>query len=201
MKKKSRKKSNENNGMMTKVWGPAGWVFLHSSVMGYPVKIDKTNKDHRFRKKKTKLFFNNIGHIFPCRYCRDSYNIFIKKLPIDNFLDSRKSLSKWLYDIHNMVNKKLGVPKCDIPSFKEVYAQYDSYRADCRPTSKTERENRLAKGCVVPKDGRKKRCIIKIINVNENEKKIACEYDKTTKRSRKGTTKRSRKGTTKRSRN
>ena len=44
------KKSNENNGMMTKVWGPAGWVFLHSCVMGYPVKIDKSNKEHRLRK-------------------------------------------------------------------------------------------------------------------------------------------------------
>ena len=175
------KKSNENNGMMTKVWGPAGWVFLHSCVMGYPVKIDKSNKEHRLRKKQTKLFFNNVGHILPCRYCRDSYNVFIKKLPITKFLNSRRNLAKWLYDIHNMVNNKLGTPKCDIPTFKDVYNRYDSYRADCRPTSKKDRENRLAKGCVVPKDGRKKRCLIKVVDVNEEGKRIYCNCKKSTK--------------------
>ena len=164
------KKSQENNGMMTKVWGPAGWVFLHACVMGYPVKIDKSNKEHILRKKKTKLFFKTIGHIFPCKYCRDSYHQFIKKHPINKFLDSRKKLARWLYDIHNMVNNKLGIPKCDIPTFNDVYKRYNSYRADCRQTSKRERENRLAKGCVVPKDGRKKRCLIKIVDVNDKGK-------------------------------
>jgi len=65
----------------------------------------------------------------------------------------------------NKVNKKLGVPKCDIPTFKEVYQRYDAYRAKCRPTSPAERKKKLEKGCVVPKDGRKKKCVIKIVNV------------------------------------
>ena len=149
---------------MTKVWGPAGWIFLHSCVMGYPVKINRKSKEDRLRKRMMKRFFETIGYIFPCRYCRESYNIFIKELPIDKFLDTRKKLARWLYRIHNKVNKKLGIPQCDIPTFKEVYDQYDSYRAQCHRTTKRDRDDRLAKGCIVPKDGIRKKCIIKIIN-------------------------------------
>ena len=32
------------SGMMTKVWGPGCWLFLHCMVAGYPDKIDKKNK-------------------------------------------------------------------------------------------------------------------------------------------------------------
>ena len=62
--------------MMTKVWGPAGWVFLHSSVMGYPEKIDKHSHQDRKRKRETKKFFESIGYIFPCRYCRERSEIY-----------------------------------------------------------------------------------------------------------------------------
>lgn len=161
-KKQTRKVSDSSNGLMTKVWGPAGWIFLHSCAAGYPATIKSS--DDRRRKKKTKLFFETIGHIFPCKYCRDSYIKFIKELPIDKFLGSRKSLTRWLYRIHNKVNKKLGVPPCDIPSYNDVSDQYESYRAKCKPTTNKARLERIEKGCVVPKDGRKKRCVIKIIN-------------------------------------
>jgi len=165
----SRKKSttiatNQDNGLMTKVWGPAGWVFLHSCAMGYPVKIDTKNKEHKKRKRETKKFFESIGHVFPCRYCRDSYIRFIKELPITKHLDTRQSLCRWLYRIHNKVNKKLGIPKCEIPSLIDVNKRYETYRAKCHKTTKTEAADRVEKGCVVPQDGIRKRCIIKIIN-------------------------------------
>ena len=162
---KPKRSGQKNNGMMTRIWGPAGWVFLHSCVMGYPVEIDKKDKKDVARMKKTKLFFNTIGHILPCVYCRESYNKFIKELPIDNFLSSRKKLAKWLYMIHNKVNKKLGVPKCDIPSFDAVYKRYEQYRAKCHKTTKKEAEKNASKGCVVPKNGKKRKCVIKIIDI------------------------------------
>ena len=48
--------SNENNGLMTKIWGPPGWLFLHCVTMGYPVSMDSKNQEHKLRKKQTKLF-------------------------------------------------------------------------------------------------------------------------------------------------
>ena len=165
-KSRVRKRSGSvSNGMMTKVWGPAGWVFLHSCVMGYPLKINEKKPEDRKRKKKTKVFFETIGHIFPCIYCRESYQRFIKELPIDKFLDSRRKLANWLYQIHNKVNKKLGVPSCDIPSFNEVYGRYETYRAQCEKTTRKDRKERKEKGCVIPKDGKKKKCIVKVVNL------------------------------------
>lgn len=158
--------NNVNNGLMTKVWGPPGWMFLHSITMGYPLKINDFNENHIIRKNNTKLFFESIGHVFPCKYCRISYLKFIDELPIDNFLDSRKNLAFWLYQIHNKVNHKLGVPKCDIPSFKKIYQKFDSYRAECSKTTHSQRIKNLNKGCVVPKDGKKRKCVIKVIQVN-----------------------------------
>ena len=169
-RKKSAKTSSassaKDNGMMTKVWGPAGWVFLHSCAMGYPIKIDKKNKDHRKRKRETKKFFESAGYVLPCRYCRESYNNFIKELSIGRHLETRQSLCRWLYRIHNKVNKKLGVPKCEIPTFGNINKQYETYRAQCTKTTTNERQERLVKGCTIPKDGVRKKCIIQIINAS-----------------------------------
>ena len=32
--------SNSQNGIMTKIWGPAGWLFLHCVSFGYPTDPD-----------------------------------------------------------------------------------------------------------------------------------------------------------------
>ena len=163
-RKKSRKSArSKDNGMMTKVWGPAGWVFLHSCAMGYPIKIDKKDKEHRKRKRETKKFFESIGYVFPCRYCRESYMLFIKEAPLAGHLDTRQNLCRWLYKIHNKVNKKLGVPKCEIPRFADVNKRYETYRAQCHKTTKSERDERVEKGCIIPKDGIRKKCIINIV--------------------------------------
>lgn len=160
---------SENNGMITKIWGPPAWVFLHSVTMGYPVECDPENKDHIIRKNNMISFFNSIGHVLPCKYCRESYNEYINELPIENHLETRIDLAKWLYDIHNKVNYKLGIPLCDIPEFIEIYDRYEQYRAKCTITEQTtqkQREINKEKGCVVPHDGIPKTCSIEIKNIH-----------------------------------
>ena len=93
-------------------WGPSGWVFLHTITFNYPEKPTLNDK------KKYRLFFNLIGDMLPCKYCRNSYKIYIKYLPVDNFLNSRESLTYWLFYIHNLVNDK--VFKNDNTTFEEV---------------------------------------------------------------------------------
>lgn len=81
--------------MDTRKWGPGGWRLLHYIALEYDKK-DKPNKQHYIR------FFNNIQHILPCKYCRISFKEYIseERFNYDN-------ASKWLYKIHNSVNKKL----------------------------------------------------------------------------------------------
>lgn len=160
---------NVDNGMTTKIWGPPLWMGLHCITFGYPYAINPDNQNHKTKKEDYKMFFYYLGKVLPCKYCRESYMDFIKEHPIDNNLDTRKDITKWLYDIHNKVNDKLGVPPCSIPSHKETEEYYEQYRAKCSKTTTEERENSLAKGCITPATGKKKRCILKIVDCPKND--------------------------------
>ena len=160
---------NVDNGMTTKVWGSPLWFGLHCITFGYPYAINPTNPAHKTKEHDYKMFFYYLGRVLPCKYCRESYMDFMKDMPIDNKLKTRKQLTKWLYDMHNKVNDKLGVPECDIPSYEETFQFYEQFRAKCKKTTSEERENSLAKGCITPANGKKKRCILKIIDCDAND--------------------------------
>lgn len=162
---------NVDNGMMTKVWGPSGWLFLHCITFGYPYYIDSSNPDHAYKKQQYKLFFESLANVFPCKYCRESYKEFINDVKIDRFLNTREDLCKWLYLIHNKVNHKLGVPNNQIPSFKEVKTYYEQFRAKCKKTSEEERVKNKEKGCIRPADGTPKRCLIQVVKCNPEDMK------------------------------
>ena len=55
---------NVDNGMMTKVWGPPGWLFLHCITFGYPYVINPENPDHQNKKRDYALFFKAMGNVF-----------------------------------------------------------------------------------------------------------------------------------------
>lgn len=102
------KKYSSTAGLATKTWGPSGWFFLFSCVMGgYPVTYDDDNKEHRQIKRHFKNMFSSLGYTMPCVFCRESYKQFYKELDIEPFMVSRVQLMKWLYMIRDKVNKKL----------------------------------------------------------------------------------------------
>ena len=154
---------NLDNGLMTRLWGPSGWLFLHCVSFGYPYKIDPTNPEHIEKQNDYYRFFYYLGKVMPCKYCRNSYMDFFSKMSPMSKLGSRKEFTKWLYDIHNMVNEKLGVPQCEIPTFEEIEERYQSFRASCAPLTEQQRANNSVKGCVVPADGKPKRSVIKVV--------------------------------------
>jgi len=132
--------TNVDNGLMTRLWGPDYY-----------------------------RFFYYLGRVLPCKYCRNSYEEFFAKNSPMRHLGSREELSKWLYDVHNLVNDKLGVPACERPTFDEVKAQYETFRAACKPLTEKERTDKAGKGCIAPASGKPKRSVIKVV-----------EYDQTT---------------------
>ena len=84
--------------MESEVWGPSAWTFLHTVTLNYPE--EPTNEDI----KQHKIFFETLGNILPCRKCREHYNQSIIDEPVK--LDSKESLTKWLFNLHNKVNEK-----------------------------------------------------------------------------------------------
>ena len=131
---------NSNNGLITKIWGPGLWIGLHSISFGYPLKPSPEQKI------KYRDFFTLIGDVLPCSYCRDSYKNFlssgITKLTLE-VMENRETLTKWLYCLHEAVNRKLAVDYGI--SYKDVVKRYESFRAKC--TKKV-----VVKGCITPLD-------------------------------------------------
>lgn len=123
--------SNSDSGLMTKIWGGHFWIACHSITFGYPTSPTDEQRKHYFEHFKT------YEYILPCKYCRDSFSKFIREpdtlLSIDVF-ENRQTLTKWLYDIHNKVNNKLGVNYCF--TYNDLVEKYESFRAKCVPNEK-----------------------------------------------------------------
>lgn len=132
---------NKNNGLITKIWGGSGWTFNHAVSFGYP--LEPTTE----QKESYKQFFTLLGHVLPCKFCRESYMEFISKgdtLLDDAVMTDRSTLTKWFYRMHEAVNNKLGVDYG--VSYEDVAAKYESCRARCG-TADTKMH-----GCVSPLD-------------------------------------------------
>ena len=97
------------------IWGSHGWKFLHYVTLGYP--DDPTHND----KQNYKNFFQSLQNVLPCQKCAQNYKKNINELPIDNHLQTRDHLVKWLIDIHNKVNLETG--KSEIP-YEEALSLY-----------------------------------------------------------------------------
>lgn len=133
--------TNENNGLMTKIWGAPSWTCFHSITFGYPINPTSQHQQAYL------FFFMLIGYVLPCCYCRESYQRFILEpdtLLDINVMENRDTLCKWFYNIHRKVNDKLDVPY-DV-SWSDVETTYESFRAKCSHSKV---------GCVVPADHRK----------------------------------------------
>ncbi len=93
---------NSNDGILTSIWGPAMWHFLHSMSFNYP------NKPTKIQKKKYKEFIYNLKYILPCGNCRKNLKKNLKKLPLKNRdLKNRYTFSLWVYNLHELINKML----------------------------------------------------------------------------------------------
>lgn len=85
--------------MMNKnIWGPSGWLFMHSISFQYPEYPTEEDKNNY------KVFFESLKNTIPCPKCREHYSENLKQKPIQ--LNSRDELIQWVIDIHNEVNKK-----------------------------------------------------------------------------------------------
>ena len=84
------------------VWGPHGWKFMHFVSLGYPENPSQGDK------RQYKEFYESLQHILPCGACAQNYKLNLQDMPIDNSLDSRDTLIKWVIDIHNRVNQETG---------------------------------------------------------------------------------------------
>ena len=152
---------NSDSGMMTAIWGPALWHSLHTISFNYPVNPTEEDKIRYYK------YFKYLGKVLPCKYCRDNYrgNLKATDYCMDVF-DSRESLSKWVYNLHENVNSMLG--KTSGLSYEDVRSRYEHFRARCllkEEEAVSVKENDIVKenGCTQPLYGVKSKCVINIV--------------------------------------
>lgn len=140
------------NGMLTSVWGPSMWLYLHTMSFNYPTHPTKKEKKHY------RDFILNLRNVLPCKFCRNNLKDNFKKLPItEKVMENRDSFSRYIYNLHELINKVL--KKKSNLSYEDVRDRYENFRARCsKEKIKTEE-----KGCTEPLVGKKSKCVLKIV--------------------------------------
>ena len=108
---------NSNNGMQTSMFGPI-WFALHMISFNYPVNPTKADKINYM------TYINSYKYVLPCIYCRNNFDENLKKAKFGiDVMKNRYTFSKFVYNLHNIVNKML---KKDIKiSYNEVRDRYE----------------------------------------------------------------------------
>tara|TARA_Y100000389_G_C17456324_1_gene518427 strand:- start:1546 stop:2175 length:630 start_codon:yes stop_codon:yes gene_type:complete len=171
-----KKEYSSGDGMLTTVWGPSMWHYLHTMSFNYPVKPTTSDKKHY------KNFILSMKNVLPCRHCRENLTRNFKAHPIRMCdMKNRETFSRYVYKLHEVVNKMLG--KKSGLSYCDVRERYEHFRARCtleKPKMfhfrKTQKKTKKEKGCTEPLYGKKSKCVIKI--VPQDEKCKTMQIDK-----------------------
>jgi hypothetical protein len=177
----SKRDFTSGDGMLTTVWGPSMWHFLHTMSFNYPISPTAHDKMHY------RDFILSLQYVLPCKYCRQNLTNNLKASPLKmSDMASRDTFSRYVYKLHETINKMLGkksgLTYCDV---RERYEHFRSRCTDEKPrifsSTQLTMKNKSSlkkkeKGCTEPLYGKKAKCIIKI--VPQDEKCKTMQIDK-----------------------
>lgn len=172
----TKKDYNSGDGMVTKIWGPPMWHYLHTMSFNYPVNPTPEEKKHY------RDFIINLQYVLPCKYCRMNLTNNFKKKPLQMCdMASRDTFSRYIYELHETVNKMLG--KKSHLTYCQVRDRYENFRSRCTEEKgkvftfkKTTTKRKKEKGCTEPLYGKKSKCVINI--VPQEDKSATFKMDK-----------------------
>ena len=115
---------DSGDGMLTSVWGPGMWHFLHTMSFNYPV-VPTHQQQQQYR-----TFIIGLQHILPCKYCRINLRNNFKTFPLQMcHMKNRDTFSRYVYRLHEIVNKMLG--KQSGLTYCDVRERYEHFRSRC----------------------------------------------------------------------
>lgn len=101
------------------VWGPHLWHVLFTFALSYPI------QPNAMTKRKYYDFIQNLPLFLPNAEIRKSFATLIDEYPVQPYLKTRDSLVRWVYFIHNRVNRVTGRPEITLfEAMDRYYAQY-----------------------------------------------------------------------------
>jgi hypothetical protein len=91
---------------MTAIWGPLGWMTLHSVSFNYP---DTPSREEKIIASR---FLDLFGETISCNECKVHFKtlraLYVKVYP--DYLDSKQNFAYFVFRCHNMVNKRKDKP-------------------------------------------------------------------------------------------
>lgn len=162
----TKKDFNSGDGMLTTVWGPSMWHFLHTMSFNYPVTPTPEQK------KDYMDFILSLRNVLPCKYCRMNLTNNLATRPLKMcHMESRETFSRFIYELHETVNKMLG--KNSGLTYCDVRERYEHFRSRCTQDApkvfnfkdfyKGKNKDAKEKGCTEPLYGKKAKCVISIV--------------------------------------
>ena len=165
----TKKHYNSGDGMLTTVWGPAIWHYLHTMSFNYPTNPSKEDKNNY------KNFIYNLRNVLPCKYCRINLTNNLKKKPLQMcHMKNRETFSRYIYELHELVNKML--KKTSNLTYCDVRERYEHFRSRCTEEHpkifkfKKIQTRKKEKGCTEPLYGKKSKCVINIVPQEDKTK-------------------------------
>ena len=90
-------------------WGPVFWSLLHGlAEKAGSAPMPGLQGDEI---RAWKVILTTLGKTLPCEHCREHFSTYVLSNPVnipDNYSDIRGWIRRWLLDLHNDVNKRLG---------------------------------------------------------------------------------------------
>ena len=102
--------------MNTNIWGPSSWRLIHSVAFTYPKRPSLIDK------QRYKNFFESLAFTLPCVVCQFHYQKELLQFDLDRGLRSREHLSRWAFNLHNSVNKRLGKKVMTYEEVRKLYS-------------------------------------------------------------------------------
>lgn len=149
-----------NDGMLTTVWGPPMWHYLHTMSFNYPVNPTLANK------RKYREFVLLLKDVLPCGKCRENLKKNFRSLPLTKqCMKNRETFSRYIFELHELVNhmlhKKSGL------TYEQVRERYEHFRSRCKKSRKVKITNKKRSskenGCTDPLTGEKSKCVLHIV--------------------------------------
>ena len=88
--------------MDPKVWGSHTWHVINVMALTYPEKPDVQDQNNMT------AFITSLANVLPCDKCKFHFKKNLEKFPLSQALTSRSNFIKWVIDVHNSVNERIG---------------------------------------------------------------------------------------------
>lgn len=101
-------------GMMPFLWGPMAWRQIHGMAHVFDTRVDDDIAVETA--EAFVIFLMALAWVLPCSTCRAGYTDFLLlylKRDLVNEIFLPRQVRQFAFDLHNLVNEKLGRPLCE----------------------------------------------------------------------------------------